>query len=72
MADEADLAADAEELERRHHLYALAKRVAATPKLHPTGACHWCGQRTPSVFCSPECRDDFDLDADSRRRSGRG
>lgn len=57
MADDADRAADYEEMER---LNALRQRK---PELKFTGKCHYCeeplgeGRR----FCDAECRDEYEI-----------
>jgi hypothetical protein len=66
MSDEADLAADAEQ----KHL-AAALRVRQ-PVVEATGFCAHCNDATPvkAVFCSPECRTDFEWTQKLKRISG--
>lgn len=42
------------------------KRAGA---LKPTGFCHYCHEPTDKLFCSEECRDDFDWAQKCRSRS---
>lgn len=66
-----DMASDAEERFRDAALN--AQRINAAKKsLLPCGACHYCGEpvRAGLLFCSPECRDDFDFETQQRARNG--
>jgi hypothetical protein len=67
MSDEADLAAHAEEL---HLAAALRVRQAV---VEATGFCAHCNDAAPgkAVFCSPDCRVDFEWVQNLKRLSGR-
>lgn len=52
-----DIIDDAQKLEEMHLKAALSNaRVTGNENL--TGKCHWCGEPTRGVYCSPECRTD--------------
>lgn len=71
MASIDDLAADQEELFRNAALTnALAQR---THGLKPTGSCPYCGEKTLpiAVFCSIDCRDDWQKEQDAKKRNGK-
>lgn len=62
MSDEADLANDRAEQDLAA---LLRRRLPAGPAA--TGACLWCETVVPFAvrWCSPECRDDWELHAPS-------
>lgn len=66
--DESDRATEAEENQRKD---ALAKRK---PVPIATGFCLNCGIETNKdhCFCDPDCRDDWELAQEARRRNGNG
>lgn len=49
-----------------------ARRALASQSLAAIGVCHWCESPVASgrVFCSPDCRDDWQHDHDRRRAMG--
>jgi len=57
MADEAERAAELEELHRQN---ALRHRK---PELKPKGRCHYCDETLPEglKFCDAECRDEYEI-----------
>lgn len=65
MSDEIDRAS---ELEEKHRTQALLLR-----KPHPVavGFCHFCGDVTTDVFCCTECRDDWQVREDAKKRNGK-
>ena len=71
MADEFDRASDIEMAERDRLIEEARKQK---PRVY-TGFCKYCNDRldTPmKQFCSPECRDDFELEeAAMHRHNGR-
>lgn len=66
----ADMLDDAADLEQAERDYLINKaRQAKISK--STGYCAYCNERldTPSrVYCSPECRDDHELEQEAMRR----
>jgi len=48
---------DAERMEQLDRDLCLKVR---SPVLPITGECHWCGEETKGVFCSPDCRETYD------------
>jgi len=60
MADFADLGSDITEVSTDAAINAV--RAKAAKVLTPTGTCHnrRCEDDTDKVFCSPECRDEYD------------
>lgn len=71
MADEADLAFDAEQ---RHLRYALAAHSHSHKDLpHPTGSCHFCGNTEGlenRLFCDRDCAEDWEYERTLRRKVG--
>jgi len=49
-----DQATDREEQDR-----AIALKFRK-PQLPITGFCHWCSEMCKGIWCSPECREDFE------------
>lgn len=45
----------------------------AKDRIEPTGRCHWCDEITndTALFCTSECRDDYDRQARAKARNGR-
>lgn len=62
--DVSDSATQQEELARAESL------LTRMPTLAVTGKCHNCEIRTDGLFCSIECRDDWQKRDDGRRRVG--
>lgn len=54
MSDEIDNAQDREQLDRD-----ICLKIRR-PILPITGTCYWCGEVVSRVFCSPDCREDYD------------
>lgn len=46
----------------------LARRA---PSLQPKGACHYCDEPAERLFCSSECREDYDTEQAQLKRMGR-
>lgn len=71
MADEADLAFDAEQ---RHLTQALAAQTQRSRVLQqPTGSCHYCGNTegiAHRLFCDRDCADDWEYERALRRKVG--
>ena len=70
MADEADLAFDAEQ---RHLRHALAAQTQRSRVLQPTGCCHFCGNTedlADRLFCDRDCADDWEYESSLRRKVG--
>lgn len=63
MADDIDRANELAEL----HLKAALDAVKVKGGKNLTGKCHWCGESTEGVYCSPECRTDHDRREAMRR-----
>lgn len=66
--DVCDEAAQIESFQLRE---ALRNQNSKT-KLRPTGYCHYCGEKIKNdvLFCSKECRDDYEYEEQIKRRQG--
>ena len=72
MSDIFDQASDREQLERDLAIASARKPLAST---QATGHCLWCNAALEQGkrWCDAECREDWELDQESRRRHrGRG
>lgn len=70
----ADFLDDASENERKEREYMINKARNNKPKRESTGHCWYCNDivENGKIFCSPECRDDLELEqAAFRRHNGR-
>ena len=71
MADEIDIASEVEMLQRD----AFIAKARNQSKKITTGFCDYCNERLDSMakrFCSPECRDDYEMEeAAMKRHNGR-
>lgn len=65
MADDIDRASDLEERQRAQAL------LLRKPQLVNVGYCHFCGEHTAGLFCSLECREDWQSREDAKRRNGK-
>lgn len=68
MADEADMA--------QHQIeqsLALAFKAREREKIRPIGRCWYCYDKLTDLvlFCSADCRDDWDREQKAKARSGR-
>jgi len=68
MADDVDRGNETAEKTLAGYIAQVRSRLARE-HLEPKGECHNCGESTPLVFCSPECRADFDHREGVRRRT---
>lgn len=66
MSDIFDAASDREQLDRD-----LALKVRK-PTLVPCHRCHYCDESVSGnlLFCCPDCRDDFEILQEAKRRNG--
>lgn len=67
-ADFLDDASDNEQAERDRLIDAARKQIN---KKKPTGRCYYCNDVLDDptrVYCSPECRDDHELEQEAMRR----
>jgi hypothetical protein len=64
--DDTDRASEREEQARKD---ALALRM---PAMKPIGRCYWCDSDTHgnALFCSIDCRDDYQKAQDAKKRNG--
>ena len=70
----ADFLDDASENERKEREYMINKARNNKPKRESTGHCWYCNDivEGDKIYCSPECRDDNELEqAAFRRHNGR-
>ena len=70
----ADFLDDASENERKEREYMINKARNNKPKRESTGHCWYCNDivEGDKIYCSPECRDDHELEqAAFRRNNGR-
>jgi len=68
MADDADAAADRDEITLAAYIKRIRERTAM---LSPTGYCWNCGETTGNrLFCAAECRTDYDERQRIRRIGG--
>jgi hypothetical protein len=67
--DDADRAADREDIARDAAVAAIRQRIEGMPSL---GYCYYCGEalRAGKRFCDSDCRDDYDRQEQHRKRSG--
>lgn len=67
MSDIFDQASDREQLERDLAIASARKHFASA---HVTGHCLWCNAELEQGkrWCDAECREDWELDQESRRR----
>lgn len=67
MTDQLDRASELEEMDRAQ---ALKKRM---PELKAIGYCYNCNDDIHSgqLFCSTDCRDDYQREQDAKRRNGK-
>ena len=68
--DDADRAADREDIAREAAVAAIRRRIEAMPSL---GYCYYCGEalRAGKRFCDADCRDDYDRQEKFKARTGR-
>ena len=68
--DDADRAADREDIAREAAVAAIRRRIEAMPSL---GYCYYCGEalRAGKRFCDADCRDDYERPDKTRARPGR-
>lgn len=70
----ADFLDDASENESKERERLIAEVRRNKPKRERTGRCHYCNDivEGDKIYCSPECRDDHELEqAAFRRHNGR-
>lgn len=68
--DDADRAADREDIAREAAVAAIRRRIEAIPSL---GYCYYCGEalRAGKRFCDSDCRDDYERQEKMKARTGR-
>jgi len=68
--DDADRAADREDIAREAAVAAIRRRIEAMPSL---GYCYYCGEalRAGKRFCDADCRGDYERQQKARARNGR-
>ena len=68
--DDADRAAEREDIDREAADAAIRRRIDVMPSL---GYCYYCGEalRAGKRFCDADCRDDYDRHEELQRRLGR-
>ena len=68
--DDADRAAELEDIYREAAVAAIRRRIEVMPSL---GYCYYCGEalRAGKRFCDADCRDDYDRHEELQRRLGR-
>ena len=68
--DDADRAAEREDIDREAAVAAIRRRIEVMPSL---GYCYYCGEalRAGKRFCDADCRDDYDRQEKFKARTGR-
>ena len=68
--DDADRAADREDIAREAAVAAIRRRIESIPSL---GYCYYCGEalRAGKRFCDADCRDDYERQEKMKARNGR-
>lgn len=68
--DDADRAAEREDIDREAAVAAIRRRIEAMPSL---GYCYYCGEalRAGKRFCDSDCRDDYERQEKMKARTGR-
>jgi hypothetical protein len=68
--DDADRAADREDIAREAAVAAIRRRIEAMPSL---GHCYYCGEalRPAKRFCDSDCRDDYERQEKMKALNGR-
>ena len=66
----ADILDNASEIESAEREYMIQKARNSKPKRESTGFCWYCNDVVDNekIYCSPECRDDHELEQASQRR----
>lgn len=69
MSDEADIAAEMDELRRQMAIAACSR----APRLLPKGSCWFCDEPLPPPrkFCDSDCSSDYELEQAAITRAGR-
>lgn len=70
----------ADEIDKANELAEIMLNAAiqnTKPRMRPTGKCYFCGEnlmrdiRLGSLFCGPECREDYETQERMRRINGK-
>lgn len=66
-----DVCDEAAQIERLQLQQAIINQQAKE-KIHSTGYCLYCGEKVEDgrLFCSKECRDDYEYEEQVKRRQG--